>query len=63
MNYVVTLEFPASDNCDHGYVTWKNVEAKDEEEAKDKAKIAASHLIRVNRIKETDERGVALDRK
>ena len=50
--YFVTLEFPAPDNCYHGEVTWEEVEAETEEEAKDKARDAVKHRIRVNQIKE-----------
>ena len=50
--YFVTLEYPAPDNCYRGEVTWKEVEARSEKEAKYKARLAAMHRIKVNCIKE-----------
>jgi hypothetical protein len=43
---------PPPDNCLNGEVDWVEVEAETEDEAKDKARHAVMHRIRVNRIKE-----------
>jgi hypothetical protein len=54
--YFVTLEFPAPDNCYHGEVAWEQVEAKNEEAAKKKARLAVLHRIQVNKIEEIVEK-------
>jgi hypothetical protein len=48
--YLVTIEFPAPDNCYRGEVMFEEVEATSEEEAEQKAKTVASRWIKVNRV-------------
>jgi hypothetical protein len=51
--YCVTLEFPASPNCYSGDVDFIDVEAENEEEAIEKAKLVAIERIQVNRVQQT----------
>ena len=53
--YCVTLEFPAPYNTFVGEVDWIDVEAENEEEAVEKARLAVMHRISVNRVEETKQ--------
>jgi hypothetical protein len=48
--YLVTLEFPPSDNCCRGEVTWEEVEARSKREAETKARQAVIHRIKVKKV-------------
>ena len=50
MKYVVTLEFPASDNCNSGAVRFVEIEAGNEEDANRKARLSVMHEIKTNRV-------------
>jgi hypothetical protein len=54
--YFVALEFPPPDNCIDGAPEFVEVEAETEDEAKDKARKAVMHHIRVNRIVEIPQK-------
>ena len=55
MKYFVTLEFPAPENNYYGEVAWATVEADNEEEAKERARLEVMHRIKVNKIKILDK--------
>lgn len=54
--YLVTIEFPPSDNCYHGAVDWIEVYARSEKEARYKARLKSMHLIKANKIKDITSR-------
>ena len=54
MKYVVTLEFPASDNCNSGAVRFVEIEADNEEDANRKAILSVIHVIKTNRVVRLD---------